>query len=329
MRGIQVTAWEKPPKFSDTVPEPVPPTLDDKVLLKVVASGLPQLVRLQSAGLHYSSKAAGLPYTPGADGVGLTPDGKLVYFNSIGGGGGFAERIVIPKVVTFPVPIPESIASNDEEVHKLAINIAGLGNPAMASWMALRTRVAHLPEKFTVLILGVTTLSGQVAVPIARYLGAGKVIGVARTLAAMQKLDLDERVVLAEDPTATDYGSLLDSVDVILDFLYGPPASHILAALPTNTLTARPVTFVQIGSVAGSTISLDAFLPRSKNLTIVGSGPGSWSIPQLSRETVTMVKMLAETIGSSEFTPLTIRKLEDVDEAYADKKGRTVFVPEP
>lgn len=330
MRAVQVSAWGQPPTFTPSAPEPSTPTSDDKVQIKVIGSALPQLVRSQTAGTHYTTKTATMPYTPGADGVGLTPSGEMVYFNSIMSGGGFAEQIVVPKMFTYPIPVPAS--SSEEEKKKLGINLAGLANPAMASWMALRTRVApaQLPENgWTLLILGGASLSGQVAIPLMRHLGATKIIGAARDATALSALGFDERVVLSsEDPSKTVYDpALLNGVDVIFDFIYGDHAAHLLHSLPSDARTARAVTYVQIGAMGGSSIPLDAVNLRTRNLTIVGSAPGSWSLAQMAKETAVMIKVMAEVIGSKDVAPLRIRKLEEVEEAYADKKVRTVFVP--
>ena len=65
---------------------------------------------------------------------------------------------------------------------------------------------------------------------------------------------------------------------------------------------------------------------RTRNLTIVGSAPGSWNLAQMAKETAVLVKVLAEVIGTKEVAPLKFRSLEEVEEGYAGKV-RTVFVP--
>jgi NADPH:quinone reductase-like Zn-dependent oxidoreductase len=53
---------------------------------------------------------------------------------------------------------------------------AAMANPGMSAWAALVKR-AQLQAGETVLVNGATGSAGQLAVQIARYLGAGKVIG--------------------------------------------------------------------------------------------------------------------------------------------------------
>jgi len=277
------------------------------VTIKVVAAGLHQLVRSQAAGQHYSTKNAPVPYIPGADGVGTTPDGQTVYFSSIVTGGAFAEYVTVPRSAIVPIP------TGADPVH-----IAGLLNPGMSSWMALAARVDNLPKNFTVVIAGVTALSGKVAVEFVRQLGAGKVIGVARNAKEMATLKLDHTVVLANNPSETKFGAVGD-VDVILDYLYGPAIVALLNALESKV----PTQYVQIGSLAGLDISLPGAVLRSKNITLRGAGPGSWSMSHFAKELPGLLAAVARLPNMD----LKVRRLEEADEAWAAKRERTVFVP--
>ncbi|KIX93122.1 uncharacterized protein Z520_11179 [Fonsecaea multimorphosa CBS 102226] len=308
MRAITVSSWGSAPQFTSSHPDPAPSSADT-VTLKILASGLHQLVRGQAAGTHYSVKNVATPYIPGVDGVGETPDGQRVYFNSIATGGGFAEYITVPKVAVSPLP---------EGADPVAI--AGLMNPGMSSWMAFAARVdPPLPKGFTVVIVGVTAISAKVAVHFARSKGAGKIIGVARNAKEMASIaDLDERIVLANDPSQTDFSSLTD-VDLILDYLYGPAVATLFAQLKSTV----PTQFVQIGTVAGDEIALPGAILRSKNLTLRGAGPGSWALPHYEKE----VPSLLAAVAALPDMGLKVRKLEEADAAWAAKKERTVFVP--
>jgi NADPH:quinone reductase-like Zn-dependent oxidoreductase len=307
MRAITVSSWGATPAFTSSHPEPS--SSDDTVTLKVLASGLHQLVRAQAAGTHYTTKNTTMPYIPGADGVGETPDGKRVYFNSITTGGGFAESIAVPKQSVTPIP-----EGADPVV------IAGLTNPGMSSWMAFAGRVdPELPKGFTVVITGVTAISAKVAVQFARAKGAGKIVGVARNAKELAAIaDLDERITLATDPGETDFSSLGD-VDLILDYLYGPAVVALLNQLKSSV----PTQFVQIGTVAGNDIALPGAVLRSKNITIRGAGPGAWAMSQFAKE----LPGLLEAVAKLPDMQLTTRKLEDATTAWGNKKERTVFVP--
>ncbi|KIX01324.1 uncharacterized protein Z518_09049 [Rhinocladiella mackenziei CBS 650.93] len=307
MRAVTISSWGAAPTFTSSHPAP---TASDPnlVTLRVLASGFHQLVRAQATGTHYSTKTSVMPYIPGADGVGVTPDGQTVYFNSIATGGAFAESITVPKTNITPIPHGAD-----------PVQIAGLTNPGMSSWMAFKARVSNLPPKFTVVITGVTAISGKVAVHFARALGAGKIIGVARNAKEMASIEgLNQSIVLADNPAETDFSSLGD-VDLILDYLYGPAVVSLLTALKSSV----PVQFVQIGAVAGNDITLPGALLRSKDITMRGAGPGAWSMPHFAKELPGLLAAVA-TLPNMD---LKVRKLEDVESAWAAKRERTVFVP--
>lgn len=306
MKAITIPSWGAPVTFTADHPSPPAPS-SDQVTLKVLAAGLHQLVRGQVTGTHYTTKTAVLPYVPGADGVGVTPEGQILYFNSIAQGGAFAESITVPKAVTTPIPSGAD-----------PVQIAGLLNPGMSSWMALKTRTEGLRSGFTVVIVGVTAISGKVAVHFARSLGAARVIGIARNQKELAAIDLDERIVLKDNPEETDYSSLGD-VDVILDYLYGPNILALFKALKSSV----PTQFVQIGTLASQDIALPGAILREKNITMRGSGPGAWSFPQFGKE----LPLLLEAVSKLPDMDLKQRKLEDAEAAWAAKRDRTVFVP--
>ena len=298
MLAAQVSNWEEGPRAID-IPKPETPADDaNTIQLKVVAVGIHHLVRSQASGRHYTSGT--LPHTPGVDGVGQTPDGKLYYFVSLGITGAMAEYINLPKRNIKPLPSGAD-----------PVQIAGLMNPGMASWMAMQARTSNLPEHFTALVLGATSLSGRAAVHLARSLGAERVIGAAR--GDMSQLHLDGTITLSE---STDFSSLGD-VDVVLDFVYGSAALQFF----TTVRSQRPVQYVQIGSMGGPEISLPSAVVRSKDITIRGAGPGSWKMMQFSAEVEGLLAAVAELPPVS----FTTGKLADVEAAWKDEKARTVI----
>jgi len=194
--------------------------------------------------------------------------------------------------------------------------------------MTTRATASSLPKGFTVLILGATTLSGKVAVPLVRKLGAGKIIGVARNTDAMKGLGLDQSIKLETPASNTDFSSALKGihVDIVLNYLYGDVVIHLFNSLPAIPMEADKweTQYVQIGSMASSEIGLPSAPLRAKNIVVRGSGPGSWSIPQLGREIPNIISTLAEGIG--EFN-IQERGLDQVTEAFNDTRTRSVFVP--
>lgn len=64
-------------------------------------------------------------------------------------------------------------------------------NPALSSWMAIRQQLSAGVKNRTVLVLGATGYAGRLAVEIARYLGARKVIAAGRNQEILQSLPAD------------------------------------------------------------------------------------------------------------------------------------------
>ena len=304
MRQAQVTEWGQPPKCVD-VPEPPVPG-PDEVRVKVLGTGLHRVVQSRAAGKHYSSGA--LPHVPGIDGAGTTEDGKTVYFTSMSLGA-MAEYVNVPKRSV--MPLPESVDP---------IQAADIVNPAMSSWAALKLRTTNLPKDFTVLILGATSASGRVAVYLARALGAKRIIAAARNQAALDTLGADETVALADEAEKTDFSKVGD-VDVILDYVWGPVAVHLMSSLQTE----KAVEYIHIGSLGGDLeISLPGAVLRSKNLTIRGSGPGAWS----TRDLAAVMPDILTALKSVPEQPVRTAKFADVETEWRNSTGeRLVFVP--
>jgi NADPH:quinone reductase-like Zn-dependent oxidoreductase len=303
MHQAQVTTWGAAPKYVEAPDLPAP--AEGEVRIKVLGAGLHQVVRSRASGQHYTSGS--LPHVPGMDGTGLTDDGKLVYFSSFDVGS-FSEYVNMDK--RRALSVPDGLDP---------VQVAGITNPAMSSWMALKARTTDLPKDFTVLIVGATSASGRVAIPLARALGAGKVIGAARNEKAMESLGLDGAITIASEPEKTDFSKLGD-VDVILDYVFGPLTVQLLSSLQSH----RPVQYVHIGGLGGLDINLPGSVLRSKNLTIRGSGPGAWSMQEVVK---TMPEMLEALKGVPE-QPVKKVKLADVEKEWNNAGSeRLVFVP--
>lgn len=303
MRAAQVTAWDQPPKFI-SLPDPTPEP--DEHLIKILATGLHQVVRSRAAGRHYTVTT--LPHAPGIDGVGTLPDGKTVYFSCFGPGGSFAEYITRSGAMIRPLPKGLD-----------PVQAAALVNPAMSSWMALKARCENLPPDFKILIMGATSASGRLAVSLARHLGASKVFGSGRNEESLKEVGLDGFVVLKDDPNDTDW-SALGHVDIILDYVYGAQAARLL----TQINSKGRVQYVHVGSLGGMEMSLPGLALRGKDLVIRGSGPGAWSMGDMAKE----IAGLLEALVSVENQKVDVMKLEDIETAWNKKgEGRKVFIP--
>jgi NADPH2:quinone reductase len=151
------------------------------------------------------------------------------------------------------------------------VTAAGIANPAMSSWAALTSRAKFVSGE-SVLILGATGVAGQLAIQIAKHLGARRVIAAGRnpqTLEKLKALGADAAISLDQDrePLVSAFRSELaeSGLDVVLDYLWGQPAERVLETISQKGLRKAAVRlrFIQIGESAGKTISLPAATLRS------------------------------------------------------------------
>jgi hypothetical protein len=81
---------------------------------------------------------------------------------------------------------------------------------------------------------------------------------------------------------------------------------------------------MHIRGLAGLTLELPGQVLRSKDITIRGTGPGSWSMHQNTKE----IPGLLEASKGMKKQSVRVVKLEDVEKAWDEKNGdRMVFVP--
>jgi NADPH:quinone reductase-like Zn-dependent oxidoreductase len=319
MQAAVVRSFDHPPRYeSFPLPQPTGP---DEVLVDVLAVGLHPRVRSGASGVHYTSTGE-LPMIPGIDGIGRLPDGRTVYFVAPDGvPGSMADRALVD--VRRTVVLPERA-----DVVKLA---AGM-NPAMSAWVALRRRVPLQPGQ-SVLILGATGNAGQMAVQVAKRLGAGRVIGAGRDatrLAELITIGADETVALTSDAAATAaaLAGVAAEVDIVIDYLWGAPAAAAIMAILTGRADrSRELNWIQIGSTAGPTIELPSVALRSANLRIQGNGQGAVSARAYLAELPSLIDEIdAGTIAVA----ARISALADVESTWTapDRPGiRTVLVP--
>jgi NADPH:quinone reductase-like Zn-dependent oxidoreductase len=320
MHAAVVRQFDAPPRYEDFAPPT--PAGEHEELIDVLASGLHPRVRSQANGSHYTSTDE-LPLIPGIDGVGRRADGSLVYFILPDTPyGAMAEHTVID------VRRSLSLISGADP-----IVLAAAMNPAMSSWVALHQRISFIPGQ-SVLILGATGSAGQLAIQIAKFLGAGAVVAAGRgkeRLAALAGLGADDVVDLANDPeeSALEMATKAANVDVVLDYLWGDPAqSAIMPLLKGRDDRSRLLSWIQIGAIAGPTISLRSDALRQANVHFLGSGQGSVSASGI----LATLPSLAEEIEKGVFSiDAVARPLAEVESIWNARDGgptqRIVLTP--
>ena len=223
-----------------------------------------------------------------------------------------AERAAVPDGPA--VEVPEGLSD---------ATAAALVNPALSSWIPL-SRLGV--EGATVLVLGATGTSGLLAVQVAKALGAGRVVAAGRNadgLARATELGADATVTLAEDLTGP-LAEAAGAYDVVLDYLWGPPASAVLRGLVANKVDPhRPVRVVNIGNLAGADLPLPATTLRSSAIQVSGHGIGSFP-------TELVAPAVAAVFAAAVEGKLTVdyveRPLSEVESAW-DLPERLVLIP--
>jgi len=311
MQAIVVRDFNRSPQFEDNYPAPKP--TDQEVLIQVQAAALSQRAKSGANGSHYSSTGT-LPMIPGVDGVGTLPNGQQIYFVA---NGTFADQVAVHK--GFWTPISDQLDP---------VKIAGMMNPAMSSWMALQYR-AHIQPGQKVMILGATGTSGQMAVQVAKRLGASDIVAVGRNAAKLEALTTLGATQLVDLSAATAQEDLARAgrdIDIVLDYLWGEVTPMALKAIVPHRLDdSQPLKWVEIGGSAGTDAVLPAAAFRAIALEMVGSGQGSVGVANI----LATLKAIVASEADAPFTFATeTAHFADVDKVWsAATKARVVFVP--
>jgi NADPH:quinone reductase-like Zn-dependent oxidoreductase len=319
MQAALVTSFDRPPQYT-VVDDPVA-TAPDEILVDVRAAGLHPRVRSGASGSHYASSTA-LPLIPGVDGTGVLADGRRVYFAALDSAHGtMADRTVIRSRAYIPLP-----DTADE------VTVAAAVNPAMSSWVPLRRRAPLQPGQ-RVLVLGATGSAGQMAVQIAKRLGAGWVAAAGRDperLAALPAFGADAVISLtgSDAEVAAEMQKNVADIDMVIDYLWGAPAQRILPAmLAARSEPDQPLTWLHIGAMGGPESSVPSVALRSHNLTILGSGQGSVSTAEFVKEIAALIDEIAAGALTIDALPVPLSDVEATWNSPVSRTRRVVFQP--
>ncbi|MCA9834224.1 MAG: zinc-binding alcohol dehydrogenase family protein [Thermomicrobiales bacterium] len=307
MHAAVLTSPDTDPIYTDFPdPEPFP----GREPLTLVAAGMHQVVRSIATGRHYGS-TGNYPLVPGVDAVARHDDGTLVYTGfTTPPWGTMAEKIA----TSFDLALPAS-------ADPLAV-AAGM-NPGMPGYMTLTQHMEQRGQLGTVLVLGATGMAGRIATQIALGLGASRVIAVGRDVHELEALQVmgAEPISIATSSRALESCVQEEAPSLILDFLWGSAAESLFAALGRSGLDddTADISWVQIGSLAGTNAALPASLLRSRRITISGHGAGSASMEELLAKLPRLMAMIADGTIT---VPYTAYPLERIADAW-NHTGRT------
>jgi NADPH:quinone reductase-like Zn-dependent oxidoreductase len=315
MKAAIVQELGKPPVYGEFKE---PTIVAGAVVIGVTAAALSQLTRGRASGMHYSTQGS-VPFIAGVDGVGKLSDGQRVYFVLPKAPfGGMAERVAMRSEQC--IPLPDDLDD---------VTAAAIANPGMSSWAALTER-AKFKKGETVLVNGATGTSGRLAVQIARYMGAKRIVATGRnptSLAELATLGADVTVHLGQDMDATEEAfkkQFAGGIDVVLDYLWGPSAERLLAAAAKAGKEGLPIRFVHIGGVSGAEIKLPGAVLRSSGLQLMGSGLGSVPFDKLL---AAIGGVFAATVPGGFKIATHAVPLSEVEKAWTDDgdQSRLVF----
>lgn len=252
MRAAVITERGAAPVIRDF---PAPQTREACILIDVYTAGLGgwDVLGAYRLGVEYPCVIRG-------EGVGRAPDGRRVYFGerSVLPYGAWAEQTLVPTEEVWDVP------DGVDDRTAIAMGIAATG-------ALVPLEQANIKPGENVLILGATGTLGQIALQLARYLGAGRVVAAARNGTALARLAergiADATVQLGgDDDVAALKAASGDGFDVVLDLVCGQP---MLNALKATRWGARILT---IGTGAGRQVNLDIADLLFRSLSCVGTG---------------------------------------------------------
>jgi NADPH2:quinone reductase len=274
MKAIQIEEFGGP-EVLRLVDLPDPEAGDGQVVVEVARSGI-NFADTHATRNDYLAEQS-LPMIPGAEVSGRTADGRRVA--ALLGGGGYAEKVVVPESLL--IPLPDQV-SDDQAA---AMLLQGL------TAMALVQRCARIEAGETIVVEAAAGGTGTLAVQLAKRAGA-KVIGLASSeekRALVERLGADATVDSRSESLGEAIREANDGkrVDAVLHMSGGDAFDaemDILAPL------GRMVVF-GIASREQRDISTAALLRGSKSVI------GFWLVHLLARQDLA-VPMIGELVGA-------------------------------
>jgi NADPH:quinone reductase len=317
MRAAVVEAVGSPPAVAEI---DAPARDEGSALVAVGAASLNPVEIRVAAGRH--PRRAEPPYVPGLEGAGTVIEsgrleaGTRVRFESaalpgFGARGTLAEHAAVPE---------ESLAELPEDVEDdLA---AALGVVGITALLALE-RAAPI-DGARVLVLGATGAVGQMAVQLARALGAARVVGAGRSaerLERVRELGADDVVDLTNDelPEALERAAG-GQLDVVVDVLWGEPAMAALSVLATGGR------LVNVGQPAGTDVRIPLETVRNRQGAIHAISSG-WT--ELDRKTEAYRRLMGHVAAGRLQVPRVVIPLADISAAWecqAQSPGRKLVI---
>jgi NADPH:quinone reductase-like Zn-dependent oxidoreductase len=307
------------PEYED-FDKPVPQ--QGEALVRITASALSRAA--EASGTETDDGAGmGFPFIPGSVGVGQLDNGngrRVAFAFPSFPFGSLSEWTVLPRA--YCVDVPEQLDD---------MTAAAIASPGMFAWAALTERAKFKPGE-AVLVNGASGSSGRLAVQIAKYLGAGRVLATCSSIAHGRELarmgaDVIIALDLPEDEFRQTFARELRqaNVTVILDYLWGASTEMLLEVIPELPIVegTSNVRYVEVESSASYSITLPSNVFRSPRIEILGAGNGSVS-------PTTLIRVLADVLKAAVLTDLTTETvkfpLHEIKSAWNQQTDKRVLI---
>jgi NADPH2:quinone reductase len=317
MRAAVVEAVGSPPAPAEA-DEPV--REEGTALVAVEAAPLNPVEVRVAAGRH--PRRAQPPYVPGLEGAGMVVESGLVApgtrvrfegsaLPGFGAQGTMAELAAVPEVSLVELP--------DQAGEDLA---AALGVVGITALLALERAAPAGGERM--LVLGATGAVGQMAVQLAKLLGAGRVVGAGRSaerLERVRELGADEVVELGDGDLADAFEQAAGGqLDIVIDPLWGEPAMAALRAIATEGR------LVNVGQSAGSDVRLPLETVRNRQGAVHAISSG-WT--SLERKAAAYRRLIEHAVAGRLTVDREVVALDDVAAAWErqdESPGRKLVI---
>jgi NADPH:quinone reductase len=304
MRAVQIEEFGGP-EVLQVVDLPKPEPGDGEVLIEVSRAGINFADTHQRENSYLARYE--VPLVLGGEVAGTTADGTRVV--ALVASGGYAEYAVAPEATVFPIP------DGVDDGTALALIIQGL-----TAWHLFRTS-AKLREEESVVVVSGAGGVGNLAVQLAKPLGAGRVIATASSEEKRAKT-LELGADAAVDPATDDLkGALIEAnggrpVDVVLEMSGGRVFDQCADALaPFGRIVAYG-----IASREPNTVETGRLMRKSRSVV------GFWLMHCLGRREMMEepLQELFDRAARGELVPQVgaTYKLSDIRQAHEDLQGR-------
>jgi NADPH:quinone reductase len=317
MRAAVVEAVGSPPAPAEA-DEPV--REEGTALVAVEAAPLNPVEVRVAAGRH--PRRAQPPYVPGLEGAGMVVESGLVApgtrvrfegsaLPGFGAQGTMAELAAVPEVSLVELP--------DQAGEDLA---AALGVVGITALLALERAAPAGGERM--LVLGATGAVGQMAVQLAKLMGAGRVVGAGRSaerLERVRELGADEVVELGDGDLADAFEQAAGGqLDIVIDPLWGEPAMAALRAIATEGR------LVNVGQSAGTDVRLPLETVRNRQGAVHAISSG-WT--SLERKAAAYRRLIEHAVAGRLTVDREVVALDDVAAAWErqdESPGRKLVI---